>query len=236
MDESEPLEEIRNWEHPPWYGLDQFKERFTLTFLENQKGLFHNLTTHSWMPVKQVTISGPCREASYTALIRIWRLARKQLTSSLDSLWPEFWKSMGKHAKLKEKQKWSEEKLHLENERKLHGICFIDPRIRNSRRPSRTRVRSWKQQWLLLCPIKLRKIVGNGASNKIQTNLACILEADESTRMRMGNSIPHHHEDHITGTSENSLQHYKLVHKFIPMSQAMKIPAAKAAVDKEWEN
>ena len=34
---------------------------------------------------------------------------------------------------------------------------------------------------------------------------------------------------------ENSLQHYNLVHKFIPMPQAMKIPAAKAAVDKEWE-
>ena len=27
-----------------------------------------------------------------------------------------------------------------------------------------------------------------------------------------------------------------MVHKFIPMPRAMKIPAAKAAVDKEWEN
>ena len=43
------------------------------------------------------------------------------------------------------------------------------------------------------------------------------------------------HEDHIAGKGENSLQHYSLVHKFIPMPQAMKIPAAKAAVDKEWE-
>ena len=34
---------------------------------------------------------------------------------------------IGKHAKLKEKQKWSEEKLHLENARKLRGIYFIDP-------------------------------------------------------------------------------------------------------------
>ena len=51
----------------------------------------------------------------------------------------------------------------------------------------------------------------------------------------MGNSIPHNHEDHIAGKGENSLQHYNLVHKFIPMPQAMKIPAAKAAVDKEWE-
>ena len=79
------------------------------------------------------------------------------------------------------------------------------------------------------------KNCGSGASNKIKTKLACILEADECTRMRMGNSIPHHHEDHIAGKGENSLQHYNLVHKCIPMPQAMKIPAAKAAVDKEWE-
>ena len=51
----------------------------------------------------------------------------------------------------------------------------------------------------------------------------------------MGNSEPPNHEDHIAGKGENSLQHYNLVHKFIPMPQAMKIPAAKAAVDKEWE-
>ena len=52
----------------------------------------------------------------------------------------------------------------------------------------------------------------------------------------MGNSILHHHEDHFAGKGGNSLQHYNLVHKFIPMPQALKIPAAKAAVDKEWEN
>ena len=39
----------------------------------------------------------------------------------------------------------------------------------------------------------------------------------------------------FAGPGENSLQHYNLVHKLIPMPQAMKIPAAKAAVDKEWE-
>ena len=37
-------------------------------FLENQKGLFHNLTTHFRMPVKKFTIFGPCREASNTAI------------------------------------------------------------------------------------------------------------------------------------------------------------------------
>ena len=51
----------------------------------------------------------------------------------------------------------------------------------------------------------------------------------------MGESFPNHHEDHIAGEGNNSLQHYNLVHKFIPMPQAIIIPAAKAAVDKDWE-
>ena len=52
------------------------------------------------------------------------------------------------------------------------------------------------------------KNCGIGGSDKNKTKLACILEANESTRLRMGNSIPHHHEDHIAGKGENSLQHY----------------------------
>ena len=45
---------------------------------------------------------------------------------------------------------------------------------------------------------------------------------------------PEIHEDHIAGTGTHSLQHYNSAHKFIPMPQAMKIPEAKAVVDKEW--
>ena len=81
-------------------------------------------------------------------------------------------------------------------------------------------------------PCKMMRNCGSGASNKIKTKLACILEADDSTRMRLGNSIPHHLKTNA-GKVENSLQHYNLVHKFIPMPRAMKILAAKAAVDKE---
>ena len=47
----------------------------------------------------------------------------------------------------------------------------------------------------------------------------------------MEDSLPNHHEDHVAGKGDKSLQHYNLVHKFIPMPQAMKIPAAEA----EWE-
>ena len=72
----------------------------------------------------------------------------------IQATWPDLWKSMGKHAKLKEKQKRSDEKLHLENARKLRGIYFIVPEDKEFKEPSRTRVRSWKHQWLLLCHAK----------------------------------------------------------------------------------
>ena len=101
------------------------------------------------------------------------RLRRKQLTSRPDHLWPELWDKMGKNAKLKEKQKWSHEKLYLEDAR-MRGIYFMTLRIRNSRRRSRMLARSWKHQWLLLCPAKLSRatrIVGVVHPIKLKQNL-----------------------------------------------------------------
>ena len=53
-----------------------------------------------------------------------WRLTREQQTSRPDHFWPELLEKMGKNAKLKEKQKWSHEKLHLDNARRLRGIAI----------------------------------------------------------------------------------------------------------------
>ena len=118
----------------------------------------------------------------------------------------------------------------------MRGIYFIDPEdkefketIKNARKKLETPVAP-----AIPCKI-MKKNCGSGGSNKIKRKLACILEADESTRLRMGNSLLNHHEDHIAGEGDNSLQQYNLVHKIIPMPQAMKIPAAKATVDKECE-
>ena len=98
---------------------------------------------------------------------------------------------------------------------------------------------NWKHQWLPLClarSARTIRIVGMVIDpTRSNQKLACILEASESTRMRMEETLPKDHEDHIAGKGDNSLQHYNMEHKIIPMPQAMKIPAAKAAVDKEWE-
>ena len=37
----------------------------------------------------------------------------------------------------------------------------------------------------------------------------------------MGESLPNHHEDHITGQGNSSQQHYHLVHKFCHLPQAI---------------
>ena len=74
-----------------------------------------------------------------------------------------------------------------------------------------------------------------GNENEFKTMCDCIVESQESTRQRAESLQSKNHEDHIAGKGENSLQHYNLVHKFIPMPQAMKIPDAKAVVDKAWK-
>ena len=61
------------------------------------------------------------------------------------------------------------------------------------------------------------------------------VESRESTRQRLEYCRPKNHEDHIAGKGFITISHYNLVHKYIPMPQAMKIPHAKAAVDKEWK-
>ena len=65
-----------------------------------------------------------------------------------------------------------------------------------------------------------------------KSKCACIVEANESTRKRMERKD---HQDHIAGKGINSLSRHDLVHKFIPMPQALNISGAQAAVDKEWE-
>ena len=133
-------------------------------------------------------------------------LTRKQLTSRPDHLWPELWKSMGKACKAQGKAEvvwgkdssWKRKKISWNLFHRPEDTEFKET-IKNARKKLETSVAP-------AMPVKILKNCGSGVSNKIQTKLACILEANESTRLRMGNSIPHNHEDHIVGKGENSLQ------------------------------
>ena len=164
------------------------------------------------------------------------RLTKRQVTSRPDYLWPELWTKLGRNAKLKEKQKWSNEKPKLDI-RRLRGIYFIDPEDKEFEETTKNTRENLETPMAPAMTCKTSKKNNNGETrgktNDFKSKFVCILEAaSESTRLRMEESLPNHHEDHIAGRGDNSLQHYILVHTFIPMPQGMKIPEAKAAVYK----
>ena len=131
------------------------------------------------------------------------RLTRRQSTSRPDHLWPELWIKMGRNAKLKEKQKWSDEKPKLDNARRLRGIYFIDPEDKEFKETIKNARKKLETPMAPAMPCKTSKKSKHGETrgktNEIKSKLACILEASESTRLRMEESLPNHHEDHIAG-------------------------------------
>ena len=88
---------------------------------------------------------------------------------------------MGKHTKLKEKQKWSEEQIHLDNARKLREIYFIDPEDKEFKETIKNARKKLETSAAPAVPCKIMNNCGSGGSDKNKTKLACILEANEST-------------------------------------------------------
>ena len=152
------------------------------------------------------------------------RLTKRQVTSRPNHLWPELWIKLGRNGKLKERQKWSNEKPKLDNARRLRGIYFMDPEDKKVKESIKNARKKLETPMALAVPCKTSKNsqhgVTRGESTEIKSKLACILEASESTRLCIGQSIPNHHEDHIAGKGDNSLQHYNLVHKFFLCSKS----------------
>ena len=102
------------------------------------------------------------------------RLTRKQLASRPDHLWPELWRGLARNAKLREKQKWSNEKPKLDNARILRGICFIDPEDKEFKETIKNARKKLETSIALAMPNKImKKNCGSGASNKIK-NKTCV--------------------------------------------------------------
>ena len=161
------------------------------------------------------------------------RMTRWQLRSRPDNVWPELRNVKGRQDELSNKNP------KLDNTRILRGIYLIGLKdkefketIKNARKKLETPMAPASR-----CRTSKKSKYGEtcGKTNECKSKLVFMLEASESKRLRMGESSPNHHEGHIAGEGDKSLHRDNLVHKSIPMPQAMKIPAAKAAVDKEWE-
>ena len=118
------------------------------------------------------------------------RLTRTQTTSRPDNVWPDMWKHLSDAAKRTAKQKWIIEKPKPDNARKLRGIYFIEKdddeefkrTMKNARRKLEIPIPA-----AMLCktPINGRWETSRSIG-KHKTKYACIVEADEPMRIRLG--------------------------------------------------
>ena len=171
------------------------------------------------------------------------RLTQIQTTARPDHVWPEVWTNNGKAAQNRE-NRMGKRKTKARQCSKTDRIYFIDPDDQDYKETLKTASRKFDRPMAPPMPCKRKaqtsttKVAAKheAASQKIpKTVSGCIAECHESTRQRAVSSLPTKHEDHFAGKGFTWMTHYNLVHKFIPVPQAMKIQDAKAAVDKEWK-
>ena len=168
------------------------------------------------------------------------RLTTIQATARPAYLWPEIW-GLSKAAQKKERHEW---KRKLGNARRLRGIYFIHPEdgVQGNHQKREKKLET-QMEAATLCKMGTKKRSNKSrvtddetqGSNKIsKTKHARIVEGHESSRKRLNSTPPNDHEGRVAERGFNSVNHNNLVRTFIPMPQGMKIPDAKAAVDKEW--
>ena len=133
---------------------------------------------------------------------------------------------MSDASKRKEKQKWVIEKPKLDNARESRGIYFIDLDDEEFKRFMKNARRKLEIPIPAAMPCKTPMCQSSRETCRI-------VEAEECMRIRMERGPHRYHEDHIAGKVMNSPSHYNLMHKFIPIPQAVKLPDARAAVEKE---
>ena len=106
--------------------------------------------------------------------------------------------------------------------------------IWSSRTPWKKRAQKLESSMESATPVKVPKswagwnLWRNFQPKTRRSKHACIVEPLESKRKHIGRTQPKDHEDRNGGKGFNSLSHYNLVHKFIPMLQAMKNPGCES--------
>ena len=109
------------------------------------------------------------------------------------------------------------------NARKLRGFFFTEPEDEDFKNIMKNVRRKLEIPVLAAMPCKTP--INSGGETccgigKHKTKYACVVEADESKRIRLEGAPWRYHEDHIAAKGTYSFSHFHLVHKFLPMPQA----------------
>ena len=115
---------------------------------------------------------------------------------------------MSDAAKTEAKQRWAIEKPKLDNARQLRGIFFIKPNDEEFKLTMQAARRKLELPMPAAMPCKTpinSSVETHRNFGKSKTKRACIVEADESTRIRLEKAPKRYHEDHIAAKRVNSL-------------------------------
>ena len=133
------------------------------------------------------------------------------------------------------KQKWAIEKPKLDKARQLRGIFFIEPNDEEFKLTIKAARRKLEVPMPAAMPCKTpTKSSGKPTAiwGKAGHNFLALLMPTRAQDQGSRELLHKSHQDHITAKGMKSMTPISLVHKFITMLQAMKIPNAKAAVVK----
>ena len=113
--------------------------------------------------------------------------------------------------------------------RRLRGIYFIDPDDEEYKETLKHARRRLERPMAPAMPCKrqlsLTKVVAKpeiASEKNSKTVYGCIVESHESTGQRAESGQSQKNEDHLEGKGFTLISHYDLLHKFIPLPQAMK--------------
>ena len=156
------------------------------------------------------------------------RLTKVQTTTRTDHEKPEVWTNNTKAAQKRERQEWANKKPKLENARRMRGIYFID-REDKEKTTDKCEKKSWNCRW--------KPAAQEKNARKLQRGLVQPTRFQGQRTLESWNLMnPQDKRMEPTLQKGDSMNHFNVVHKFIPMQQqAVNIPDAKAAVEKEWE-
>ena len=126
---------------------------------------------------------------------------------------------------------------------KCGSICLMHRNIQRSNSgQSRSRASMMPEDYVVfssLIPTNFNFISTGkplGTVGQHKTKYECIVEADESVRIRTEGSLRKNHEDHIAGKCVNSSSHYNLVHTFFQCLKPWKYQMQRQQWINNWES
>ena len=144
------------------------------------------------------------------------RLRKLQETSRPENMWPEVRSKMSKYFRKKRKTVLDKEKPNLDSARKLRGISSVDPEDMEFKETMKKSAKSFGMaSGILQCRANCERPQGHHPQNSAFKRLK-----------------KRDHENHIAAEEYTSMGRHHLVHKLVPMPQAIKIPDAKS---RSWQ-